>query len=73
MYLMGESNVGIRCKKADKDKVEKAAKDAAAEYKENMSSDITTKVDESNWLPEESYVPPITLAPHPPTTPSIVV
>jgi V-type H+-transporting ATPase subunit E len=56
MYLMGESKVGIRCKKADKSKVEKAAKDAAAEYKENMSSEITTKVDESNWLPEDSYV-----------------
>lgn len=61
MYLMFESKVGIRCKKEDKDKVESAAKKASEEYKKNMGSGVETKIDEKNWLPDESYV----LPPHP--------
>ncbi|KIW20368.1 hypothetical protein PV08_00943 [Exophiala spinifera] len=54
LYLLAESKVQIRCRKADKDKVESAAKKAAAEYKENMGSEVEPVIDEKNWLPEES-------------------
>ncbi len=57
MYLMCEKKLGLRCKKDDQEKVEKAAKKAAEEYKENMGSECECKVDEKSWLPEESYVP----------------
>jgi V-type H+-transporting ATPase subunit E len=56
MYLMCEKKIGLRCRKADKDKVQSAAKKAAEEYKKNMSSEVETVLDEKNWLPDESYV-----------------
>ena len=56
MYLMCEKKLGLRCKKADKDKVEKAAKKAGEEYQKEMGSECECKIDEKNWLPEESYV-----------------
>jgi V-type H+-transporting ATPase subunit E len=56
MYLMSERKVGLRCRKGDKDKVESAAKKASEEYKKNMGHECQTKVDEKNWIPDESYV-----------------
>ncbi|EHY56779.1 V-ATPase V1 sector subunit E [Exophiala dermatitidis] len=54
LYLLCEKKVTIRCRKADKDKVQRAAKKASAEYKEKMGSDVEAVVDENEWLPEES-------------------
>ncbi|KAK4947895.1 V-ATPase V1 sector subunit E [Elasticomyces elasticus] len=54
LYMLCESKVAVRCKQADKEKVESAAKKAAEEYKEKVGSDVEPVIDEKNWLPEES-------------------
>ena len=54
MYLMCEKKIGVRCKKADKDKVSSASKKAGEEFKKEMKYDCEAVVDEKNWLPEES-------------------
>ena len=54
MYLLGEKKVAIRCKKSDKGKVEKAAKEAAKEYKENMKLEADFTIDEKNPVPDGS-------------------
>jgi len=54
LYLLFEKKVGLRCKKADKDKVQSAAKKAAAEYKDKVGSEVEAVVDEKDWLPDES-------------------
>ena len=56
MYMMGERKVGLRCKKADKDKVQKAAKKASEEFNKNMAYECEAKIDEKDWVSEESYV-----------------
>ena len=56
MYMLNEKKLAVRCRKADKEKVEKAGKEAGKEYKEKMGSDCETVVDEKNMLPDESYV-----------------
>lgn len=53
MYLLFEKKVGLRCRKADKEKVQSAAKKAAAEYKEKVGSEVETVIDEKDWLPDE--------------------
>lgn len=60
MYMMGEKKIGLRCRKADKGKVESAKKTAAEEYKKNMGSEVEAVIDEKNWLSDESYVDPQT-------------
>jgi V-type H+-transporting ATPase subunit E len=54
MYLLNEKKLAVRCKKGDKDKVEKASKEASKEYKEKMGNECETVVDEKNPLPDES-------------------
>jgi V-type H+-transporting ATPase subunit E len=56
MYLLAEKKVSVRCRKADKDKVQSAAKKASEEYKKHMGSESEVVVDEKEWLPEGSYV-----------------
>lgn len=56
MYMLCEKKIGLRCKKGDKDKVEKAAKKASEDYKKEMKSDCETVIDSKNFLPDESYV-----------------
>lgn len=56
LYLLCEKKVQVRCKKGDKEKVEKASKQACEEYKKEMKSDCTATIDEKNWLPDDSYV-----------------
>ena len=62
MYLLAETKVSVRCRKADKEMVQTAAKKASEEYKENVGSESEAAVDEKDWLPEDSYVatPPTT-------------
>lgn len=55
MYLLNEKKVGVRCRKQDKDEVEKAAKEAAEEYKKNLDLEVETWIDEDNALPDDSY------------------
>ncbi|EXJ83767.1 ATP synthase (E/31 kDa) subunit [Capronia coronata CBS 617.96] len=54
MYMLCEKKVSIRCREADKEKVQSAAKKASAEYKEKMGSGSEAVVDDSEWLPAES-------------------
>jgi V-type H+-transporting ATPase subunit E len=54
MYIVGEKKIVVRCRKADKAKVEKAAKSASSEYKENIGGDVETTIDEKNPLPDDS-------------------
>jgi len=54
MYMMCEKKIGLRCKKGDKDRVQKAAKEAAEEYKKNMNSETEGVVDEKNYLSDDS-------------------
>lgn len=56
MYMLNEKKLAVRCRKADKEKVEKAAKEAGKEYKEKMGSECETAIDEKNMLPDDSYV-----------------
>lgn len=53
-YLLAESKINVRCKKADKDAVSKAAKTAGEEYKKNMGSEVEMVIDEKDFLPEDS-------------------
>ena len=54
MYLLCEKKILVRCKKADKEKTQSAAKKASEEYKEKLGSESEAVVDEKEWLPEGS-------------------
>ncbi|KAJ9494273.1 V-ATPase V1 sector subunit E [Exophiala xenobiotica] len=54
LYMLNEKKLQVRCRKADKDKVQSAAKKAAAEYKEKVGNDCEPVIDEKNPLPDES-------------------
>lgn len=56
LYMLAESKIGIKCRKEDKDKVSKAAKEAAKEYKDKTGDDVEAVVGEKDFLPEGSYV-----------------
>ncbi|CZS98723.1 probable vacuolar ATP synthase subunit E [Rhynchosporium graminicola] len=51
-YALNEDKLAVRARKADKDVVGKAIKDAEKEYKEKTKKDISASIDESNPLPE---------------------
>lgn len=55
-YALNESDLQIRARKKDYDSVKKAIDEAAKEYKKEVGSDISAKIDEKNPLPEEMYV-----------------
>lgn len=54
MYMLNEKKLIIRCRKADKEKVQKASKEAGEEYKEKMGNECETTIDEKNMLPDDS-------------------
>lgn len=54
LYYLNEDNVAIRSRKKDVDLVKKAVEEAAKEFKENIGSEVTVTVDESEPLPEGS-------------------
>ncbi len=54
MYLLHEPKIAIRAKKSDKGKIEKAIKEAAKEYKENMGKEVEAVIDEKNPIPDGS-------------------
>lgn len=54
MYAMNEKKVVVRCRKADRDLVKKAAEEARKEYKDNMKGkDVEVVIDEKEQLPED--------------------
>lgn len=54
MYLIAEPKIGLRCRKEDKDKVSKAADEAAKDYKDNTGNDIEPVISDKDYLPEEA-------------------
>ena len=56
LYYLNEDKVSIRARKKDYDSVKKAIEEATKEFKKNVGSDVTVSVDESEPLPEGSYV-----------------
>jgi V-type H+-transporting ATPase subunit E len=56
MYLLHEPKVQVRARGKDKDRVEKAIKQAANEYKKNMGRQVEAAIDDKNPLPDSSYV-----------------
>jgi len=53
MFQLNEDAVAVRCRKADKAAVEKAIKDAAAEFRENTGKPIEVEIEESDPLPDK--------------------
>jgi V-type H+-transporting ATPase subunit E len=56
LYAMNESDVDIRCRKADNDVVKKAIDEACKEYKKEEGKEVKATIDEENALPEGKYV-----------------
>lgn len=56
MYMLYEPKVGLKCRKADVDKVKTAAESAAKEYEQNTGDKTEGVIDEKDYLPEDSYV-----------------
>ena len=54
IYLLHEPKLQIRARKSDQDKVEKAIKEAAKEYKDNMGREVEAVINENNPLPDSS-------------------
>lgn len=55
MYLLTESKVQVRARKADKSLVQKAKEQAESEYKKSMDKECKIELDEKNALPEDRY------------------
>ncbi|GAB7352541.1 hypothetical protein MBLNU459_g2931t1 [Dothideomycetes sp. NU459] len=55
LYALNEKKIQLRCRAKDDAVVEKAAKDASAEYKEKLNGrEVDVTIDEDEKLPEES-------------------
>lgn len=55
MYALMDSELFIRCRKADTDVVEKAAKEAAAEFEKQAGFAVETEIDSDIPLPAERF------------------
>lgn len=56
MYALNESKIVVRARKQDNDVVKKALKEAEKKFKEVVGRDVSVEIDESEPLPEGSYV-----------------
>jgi V-type H+-transporting ATPase subunit E len=54
MYHLNEDAVAVRCRKADRAAAEKAMKDAAAEFEEEVGRPVKVEIDGSEWLSDKS-------------------
>lgn len=54
LYYLNEDKASIRTRKKDFDTAKKASEEAAKEFKENIGTEVTVTVDESEPLPEGS-------------------
>ena len=52
MMALNEPKLLIRSKKAEKEKVEKAIKEASKEYKEKTDKNVEARIDDKNPLPD---------------------
>lgn len=56
-YALNEDELAVRARKEDKAVVEKAIGDAEKEYKEKLKKEVKATLDQSNPLPDGTYVP----------------
>ncbi|KAJ5657362.1 uncharacterized protein N7484_001011 [Penicillium longicatenatum] len=54
LYYLNEDKVSVRTRKKDYDDAKKAIEEAAKEFKENVGTEVTVTLDESDPLPEGS-------------------
>jgi V-type H+-transporting ATPase subunit E len=54
LYALGEEFVQLRAREKDVAALKNAIEQAKTEYKEQSGADINIKIDENNWVPEES-------------------
>lgn len=57
-YALNEDKLQIKVRKADNDLAKKAIEEAQTEYKSKVEKEVTITIDESDPLPEGSYVHP---------------
>lgn len=55
-YALNEDKLQVKVRKADYDLTKKAIEEAQTEYKKNMGKEVAITIDESDPLPEGSYV-----------------
>jgi V-type H+-transporting ATPase subunit E len=55
-YALNEDKLQVKARKADYDAVKKAIEEAQNEYKSKINKEVTVTIDESDPLPEGSYV-----------------
>lgn len=58
-YKLGEEKLQVKARKADYELVKKASEEASEEYKKEVGKEVAITIDESDPLPEGSYVFPI--------------
>jgi V-type H+-transporting ATPase subunit E len=56
LYALNEGKVAVRARKKDYGVVKKAIEKAAKEFKDKVGKDVAVEVDETEPLPEASYV-----------------
>jgi V-type H+-transporting ATPase subunit E len=54
LYALGEEFVQLRAREKDVAALKNAIEQAKTEYKEQSGADVNIKIDENNWVPEES-------------------
>jgi V-type H+-transporting ATPase subunit E len=54
LYALGEEFVQLRTREKDVAALKNAIEQAKTEYKEQSGADVNIKIDENNWVPEES-------------------
>jgi V-type H+-transporting ATPase subunit E len=55
-YALNEDKLQVKVRKADYDLTKKAIEEAQTEYKKNIGKEVSITIDESDPLPEGSYV-----------------
>jgi V-type H+-transporting ATPase subunit E len=58
LYALNEGKVAVRARKKDYGVVKKAIEKAAKEFKDKVGKDVAVELDETEPLPEASYVSP---------------
>ena len=56
LYALNESKVAVKARKKDYDVVKKAIEEAQGTYKKEVGKDVNVQIDESDPLPDGSYV-----------------
>ena len=64
LYALNEDKVAVRARKGDYALVKKAIEGATKEFKKTVGRDIKVEIDESEPLPDGSYVPILSIFPY---------